>query len=210
VVQNTFGERFWITPAGSGAGDAWQRWSMFTVNTLAAGAAGDASLVIMPTVAKIQQGPSAEEVWLVRDEAANMIWGIEKTVPLASRDSKPGLEAAKQTPAFYQGLVAQAGGSGPPLPTSGASLRYQVMTTVPENWIPFVPVHVDGDNCAIQLQRSALPRIIGGDPSPPVKVRPRTMLLRQGLDGDPPQPYLLHEEEVPRSGTLATQAYQRG
>jgi hypothetical protein len=209
VVQNTFGERFWITPAGRGAGDAWQRWSMFTVNTLGAGAAADTSLVLMPTVAKIQQGPSTEEVWLVRDEAANMVWGIEQTVPLASGDSKPGLEAAKQTLAFYQGLVAQAGGSGPPPPASGASLRYQVMTTVPENWIPFVPVHVDGNNRAIQLQRSALPRIIEGDPSPPVKVQPRTMLLRQGLDSVPPQPYLVHEEEVPRAGTQATQAYQR-
>jgi hypothetical protein len=29
------------------------------------------------------------------------------------------------------------------------------MTTVPENWIPFVPVHVDGDNREVQLQRSA-------------------------------------------------------
>jgi hypothetical protein len=206
VVQNTFGERFWITAAGSGADDAWQRWSMFTVNSLAAGAAADTSLVLMPTVAKIQQGPATEEVWLVRDEAANMVWGIEKTVPLASGDSKPGLEAAKQTLAFYQGLVAAV---SPPPPAPGASLRYEVMTTVPESWIPFAPVHVDGDNREIQLQRSALPRIIDGDPDPPVKVQPRTVLLRQGLDEATPQPYFLHEEEVSRAGTAATQAYQR-
>jgi hypothetical protein len=59
-------------------------------------------------------------------------------------------------------------------------------------------VHVDGDNREIQLQRSALPRIIEGDTDPPVKVQPRTMLLRQGLDEVPPQPYFLHEGEVPR------------
>jgi hypothetical protein len=83
------------------------------------------------------------------------------------------------------------------------------MTTVPENWTPFVPVHVDGDNREIQLQRAALPRILEGDPNPPVKVQPRTMLLRQGLDQAPPQPYLVHEEEISRAGTRLTQAYQR-
>lgn len=146
------------------------------------------------------------DVWLVLDEAANMVWGIEKTVALANADSKTDLEAAKQTLAFYHGLVA----ADSPPPVSGAAvLRYQVMTTVPENWIPFAPVHVDGDNREIQLQRSALPRIIEGDADPPVKVQPRTMLLRQGLDEVPPQPYFLHEEEVSRAGTAATQTYQR-
>jgi hypothetical protein len=211
VVQNTFGERFWITAAGSGPDDAWQRWSMFTVNILgtggAAGASGaaDTSLVLMPTVSKIQQGPLIEDVWLVRDEVANMVWGIERTVPLASGGSQPGLETARQTLAFYQGLI-HAPAQPPP---ADASLRYQVMTTVPENWIPFIPVHVDGDNREIQLQRAALPRILDGDPNPPVKVQPRTTLLRQGLDAVPPQPYLVHEEEVSRAGTRVMQAFQR-
>jgi hypothetical protein len=83
------------------------------------------------------------------------------------------------------------------------------MTTVPENWIPFVPVHVDGDNREIQLQRAALPRILDGDPDPPAKVQPRTVLMRQGLDDSPPQPYFVHEEEVSRAGTRVLQAYQR-
>jgi hypothetical protein len=83
------------------------------------------------------------------------------------------------------------------------------MSMVPENWIPFVPVHVDGSNREIQLQRAAMPRILDGDTSPPVKVQPRTVLLREGLDRAPPQPYFAHEEEVPRAGTRLRQAYQR-
>jgi hypothetical protein len=213
VVQNVFGERFWLTAAGSGPDDAWQRWSMFTVNVAGGGdVAADTSLLLMPTVSKIQQGPLAEDVWLVRDEVANMVWAVEKTVPLASGDSKPGLETARQTLAFYQAQLARSGAPPPPPPpppAAGASVRYRLMTTVPENWIPFVPVHVDGDNREIQLQRAALPRILEGDPDPPVKVQPRTMLMRQGLDAVPPQPYLLHEEEVSRAGTRVTQAYQR-
>ncbi len=80
------------------------------------------------------------------------------------------------------------------------------MSTVPENWIPFIPVHVDGSNREIQLQRAALPRILDGDPDPPVKVQPRTVLLREGLDRAPAEPYFVHEEEVPRAGTALAQA----
>jgi len=96
----------------------------------------------------------------------------------------------------------------PPAATSTAA-RYEVMTTVPQNWIPFLPVHIDGNNRTIQLRRAAMPRILEGDPNPPRKVQPRTVLLRNGLDDTPPQPYFVHEEEIPRAGTRLAQAYQR-
>ena len=41
-----------------------------------------------------------------------------------------------------------------------AKVRYEVMNTLPENWIPFIPVHVPADNREIQLQRASLPRRI--------------------------------------------------
>ena len=83
------------------------------------------------------------------------------------------------------------------------------MTTVPEHWIPFVPVHVPGQNRETQLQRGAMPRILEGDPDPPDRVRPRTSLLREGLDARRRRPTSLHEEEVPRAGVHVAQAYQR-
>jgi hypothetical protein len=213
VVTNTFGERLWIQAAGSGPDDAWQRWSMFTVNirnSVHGGASADTSLVLMPTVSKIQEGPPIEDVWLIRDEVANMVWGVERTVPLATGEAKPGAEAAAQTLAFYRAeLAARLGGPPPPPPPAQADVRYEVMTTVPEHWIPFLPVHVEGDNREIQLQRAALPRILDGDPDPAVKVEPRTGLLRHGLDDMPAQPYFLHEEEVSRAGTRLLRSYQR-
>jgi hypothetical protein len=42
-----------------------------------------------------------------------------------------------------------------------------------------------------------------------VKVKPRTTLLRQGLEEVPPQPYFVFEEEVPRSGVQVVQRFQR-
>jgi hypothetical protein len=38
-----------------------------------------------------------EEVVLVRDEMANMVWGVEKVIPLPSGDPKPGAEASTET-----------------------------------------------------------------------------------------------------------------
>ena len=64
-----------------------------------------------------------------------------------------------------------------PLRLWSRPIRYEVMSSVPENWIPFIPVHVADSNREIQLQRAAVPRILDGDPNPPVKVQPRTVLL---------------------------------
>ncbi len=83
------------------------------------------------------------------------------------------------------------------------------MTQVPENWIPFIPVHIEGSNREIQLRRAAMPRIIKDDPNPPKKIRPRTDLLSFGLDQDVVEPYNLHEEEVPRAGSQVAQTFQR-
>jgi len=213
AVTNVFGERFWIQAAGQGADANWQRWSMFTINVQGKQSTqADTSLLLLPTVPKIHESPPTEEIMLVRDELANMVWGVEKTVPLASGESKRGLEAARETLAFFKNQLASrlAGGATPPAPiTPAAPIRYQIMSTVPENWIPFIPVHLNSNNREIQLQRAALPRILEGDPDPALKVRPRTVLLREGLDQTPPQPYFVHEEEVPRAGARLTQSFQR-
>jgi hypothetical protein len=75
-----------------------------------------------------------------------------------------------------------------------AAIRYVLGTTVPENWIPFIPVHLPGSDTEIQLQRARLP---GAKP-------PKGVLLNEA------QPvYFINEEEVPRSGILVQRSYQR-
>lgn len=206
VVTNVFGERLWIAAADAGPDASWQRWSMFTIKIVnKSGAAADTSLLLLPTVPKIHESPATEDIMLVRDEVADMVWGIEKTITAPSGEPKPGLEAARQTLAFFQNL--SSGSSTAPAPA--APIRYEVMTSVPENWIPFIPVHVDGSNREIQLQRAAMPRILQGGPNPSTKVQPRTVLLRQGLDQSPPQSYFIHQEEVSRAGARVLQTFQR-
>jgi hypothetical protein len=215
AVTNVFGERFWITAAGAGPDDDWQRWSMFTVSVkgTAPGQEADTSLLLLPTVPKVQEGRVLEEVMLVRDEVANMVWAVEKTISLPSGHVKPGAEAAAETFAYHRRLLdewLQANTSPSTAPEPAAPIVYKVMNTVPENWIPLIPVKVPNDIRQVQLQRAAMPRILEGDPNfPPDRVRPRTVLLRDGLETTPKTRYYLHEEEVPRAGATVSQAYQR-
>lgn len=213
AVTNVFGERTWILPSGAGADEDWQRWSMFQLTVQGdEDVAADTTLVILPTVPKADEGPPIDDVMLVRDEVSNMVWAVEQRVPLATGRGKAGQAAGRDVlrrmTAILDGEI-DGGLVVPDLPDPAAAIRYEVMHGVPEQWIPFIPVHVEGSDREIQLQRASMPRVIEGDPNPPVKVKPRTGLIRQGLDDEPPAPYFLHEEEVPRAGVRVVQAFQR-
>jgi hypothetical protein len=213
AVTNVFGERIWITASGSGQDDDWQRWAMYNLAVRGNDdTAADTTLVLLPTVSKIQEGEPFDDVRFVRDEVANMVWGVEKTVPLASGWGKAASEAATQLARRYQALLDGEIADGMVVadePDFAAAIHYRLMTNVPENWIPFLPVHIEGNNREIQLQRASMPRILRGDPNPPEKIKPRTVLLREGLNETAVRAYFLHEEEVPRSGVRVTQSFQR-
>ncbi len=136
-----------------------------------------------------------------------MAWAIERTIPSVAGPGRSGKDEARETLQYQQQLI----GPGPAPEPYSASIAYLAMTTVPENWIPFMPVHIPGSVREIQLQRSRMLRILQGAPHP-VKVPPCTTLIRQGLDLAPPNaplPYFLHEEEVPRAGATVTESFRR-
>lgn len=212
AVTNVFGERIWVEAAGRGDDDEWQRWAMFLVSIKGKGhEPADLSLLIPPAAQQVLEGRSLDDLMLVRDEMTNMVWGIERGIVLPSGESKNGREAAYETRAFYeQDVERRLGGPPPPPPVAPeAKIRYKVMSSVPENWTPMIPVHIPGDVREIQLQRAAMLRLLEGDGFPPDTVHPRTFLLRQGLDQPAPTKYLVHEEEVPRAGVRVTRSFQR-
>jgi hypothetical protein len=214
AVTNVFGERTWVEAAGRGADDDWQRWAMFLLNIKGESElqVADTSLLVLPAAAKVHEGRPLEEVMLLRDEIANMVWAVEKTIALPSGEPKSGNEAARELRQFFERDIERRVGAPPETPpplAEDAKIRYEVMNEVPENWIPFIPVHLKNDNRQIQLQRAAMPRLIDRDPDKPKKVRPRTQLIREGLDLPSPEAYFVHEEEVPRAGIVVTQRFQR-
>lgn len=207
AVTNVFGERLWIEPAGRAPEQAWQRWSLFTLAHTVPARVPDQGLLMLPTVPKVQESAPLEDVALVRDEMANMVWGVELAVPMPHGEGRTGAAAAADTAAFYTRLFGTATPSTPL--NNDARVRYELINTVPENWIPFIPVHVPGDSRKIQLQRASMLRAIDSDPAHAQKIKPRTSLVREGLDRTPPAKYYVHEEEVPRAGARVRQAYQR-
>lgn len=199
VVTNSFNERFWIAPAGSGPENAWQDWRMFTLSTRNAVAA-DMTMFLAPAVPKIQDGEPLEEVYFLRDEMANLVWGVETKVPLVTGAARPGGEVGRETAHYY------APGEPAPAQPYHAPIYYQPIRSVPENWIPFLPVHVPGSQREVQLQRGSMMRISDGSNA---KIAPATMTVREGLDKQPRQPLFIREEEIPRAGTRVTRAFQR-
>ena len=208
AVTNVFGERFWIGAAGARDSESWQGWGLFANNL--AGAPDDRSdrhITVLPTAAKIQDAESAETQMLIRDEMANQVWAIEQRVRTASGQVLRGAELAMDTRNYFQARVGAAGGTAPQ-PTE-AALKYHLMTRVPENWIPFVAVHKEGDNRQTKLQRAAMPRLLEGDHSQPQRIRPRTALIRAGLGEVPRRPMFVENEEVPRAGIMVTDGFRR-
>jgi hypothetical protein len=207
AVTNTFGERFWILPAAQGLDDDPRRFTLFTSSVLGeARLPADTSLLLLPTAPNVLDGPRLEEVVFLRDEMANMVWGVEKVVSLPDGTTKPGLEVGRETRGYFERLLAADPDAEIP---SAADIRYRVMTTVPENWIPFIPAHDPGSDRTVRLQRAAMPRVMEGDPDDPKRIPPQTMLLRDGLDVVDKHPYFLHEEEVPREGVQVIKSFQR-
>jgi hypothetical protein len=210
MVSNVFGELTWIEAAGRGPDEAWQRWNMYTMAIRGSeDVPADVAMVLLPVAAKVQESKPLEEIHLLRDEIANMVWGVETRVPLASGRAQAGAETGYEFRSKLQQLMFAAHPSTGPVVEFNANVRYQIVNTVPEHWVPFIPVHLDDEMREIQLQRASLPRILENDPNVPKKVEPRTSLMREGLDATPPRQYFVHEEEVSRAGAAVRLSFQR-
>ena len=202
TVKNNFGETIWIQ-ATEEEGNSLMEWSMFKMRSNIQ----DNTLLLAPTAIKVHEGDALEEIALIRDEVANMVWGIEQTIPLVAGMGDKGSEAGLRVKQFHENKVNQ--NKMPDFVPPTAPIYYQAMTETPENWIPFIPVHIENDNREVQLQRSSMLRIIEGDTLAPAKIKPVTSILREGLDASVPSAYYIHEEEVPRMGIHVTQSFQR-
>lgn len=183
VVTDVFGVETLIRPAGQSQGTTWHRWSMFQNVDRANGAQTASSFYLASSITHLLESDPIEQVNFLRDEAAKMVWAVEEIVPSAAAGGVRGNELA-------------IGAPPPPavVPAGSAAIRYVAGTTVPINWIPFLPVHLSGSTSEIQLQRARMPA------APP----PRGRLL-----SEVPPPFFINEEEVPRAGVVVERTWQR-
>jgi hypothetical protein len=203
VVTDVFGVRTLVRPAVNSIGDEQGHWGMYHLKDRR-GNGIDPRLFLPPALAKIQESAPLEKVILARDEMANLVWGIEQTIPSPAGGGIDGYEAATALERYFTEPNPPAE-DGAPIDT-GAAIQYKLGTRVSENWIPFIAVHIPGSNREIRLQRAAMPRLVGNMGG---AVEPRGAILRVGLDQEPKQWYFVNEEEVPRAGIMITRTYQR-
>lgn len=190
IVTNVFGERQLINAADEGEGDEWQRWSLFNLSNRDNLDSYNRQFFLPSTVTSIQESDTLERVHYARDEMANMVWAVEEVIPDATGHGINGHDAADKTALLP-----------PKIDNSPASIRYVLGTTVPENWIPFVPVQRPGSSQDITFQRATMPKM---------GVPPRDLIRAKGVMlNEPELPWFVNEEEVPFAGTTVTRSYQR-
>lgn len=183
VVRDTFGENVLVEPAEATAA-ATAPWRMFRLTDAALGAGSGpapALLLLAPVVAGALDGDPIEELLLLRDEMANLAWGVERVVEGA--DGRPRDRSVE--------YASRLSAAPPPELDSPAELVYVLQTMVPDHWIPLVPVLDPTHKEAVVLQRGTLLSHDG-------TARPITA---QGVLLEPHvSPWYFHEEEVPREG----------
>jgi hypothetical protein len=215
VVTDVFGVRTLIKAASGALGTDRERWSIYNLNPDTSVGMGpaptgidriDTRLFLPPATPKILEGRPIERVILARDEMANMVWGIEDIIPGLAGSGVDGYEAATKLESYLVAKAEPAETTG--IIDTGAVIQYRLGTSVPENWIPFIPVHKPGSNREIRLQRARMPRLVPVIAENP-DVEPRGAILRPGLEEEPPQPYFINEEEAAGTGAIVTRSYQR-
>lgn len=207
VVTDVFGQKTIVQSAANHElGDATQEWGMFNLSTVNPqnGAAGmnDNRLLIPATPAKPQESEPIEEIKFLRDEMANMVWGIEKIIPDGLGSGRDGKIAGQMKRKWLSKNLA-------PKDNLKSGLIYELISSdVPENWIPFMPVKVSEMAIdQIRLQRGKLKRKIEGQVLG--EVLPQTRLLSPVNLKNQYQSLYLKEEEIPKAGITVKSTYQR-
>lgn len=150
-------------------------WDLFHVS-------GDTSktdaLFLPPTLGKSLQGKSIEEVLFMRDEMANMVWAVERTV-----------ESALNLPLNRSEIYFQSRDKDKERsavgPEATLTRLYKLASQVPPHWVPMLPVPINGNYLGLKMSGQGNGRVV-------------TEL--QGTT--------LYGEEVPREGVRISRAYQ--
>jgi hypothetical protein len=216
AVVDCFGEETLIKPAGHTESElrmirsdnSWDAWGMFTLSEKYWDRVEQQHYTpyffLPPTVDNVLTGTPLEEVKMLRDETANLVWAVERMYRTFYGEPVSGYDHS-----FLLQRKATEGLSGGDETDeeSEKPLKYTLMTSVPRNWIPFIPVHTTQITTApldpllrhIELQRACMI-----NPVDKSLIRPNSRLLNEVVS-----PYYIDESEVPRSGIVLSESCQR-
>jgi hypothetical protein len=191
VVTDTFGVRSLVRPIGDPAlptpyFSLWQQSSRRYAGDALGGPIPN-RFFLPPTIARSTDGAVLEEVLLLRDEMANLAWGIERNV-----------EGAAEAPvSLVTAAPSNAVISPPAVPGASGLPRYLLSSAVAENWIPLLPVQVRLQANGPLLSRLKRGAVLQPDGSNRVHHSQTETLASLGSG-------FLYDEEVPREGARIT------
>jgi hypothetical protein len=191
VITDTFGVRTLIQPSGApGAPDS--KWRMFQLShSRGSGIDKPASnlFFLPPSLLKNLESRPIEEVLFLRDEMANLAWGVERLI------ESPTERPLNRFEAYLEQERRREQESPPQSAIGPRTLRYRLTTDVPYYWVPLMPVRTES---GLRLKRGA---VLNTDGEPkPVSALGRILESGHALS--------LFEEEVPREGVRVTRSYQ--
>jgi hypothetical protein len=189
VVTDTFGVRTLIRPTEQ-ARQGEERWTMFKVSS--ADGVGD-FLLLPPSLGSVIDGPDLEDVLFVRDEMAAMGWGIERKVPGPLDTPLDGYE-----PYFQRLAELQAAAPPAPQPDPAAPpIEYLLGNSVPDNWIPLVPVGTSASDFVFRrgLMEITASGLIGAH--------------ALGRILEPWHPFYVEDQAIPREGVRVVRYFRR-
>ena len=140
-----------------------------------------------PSLVQNLEGSPIEEVLFLRDEMANMAWGVERVIESASERQLNRFEQQRTT-------------AQPPPQTSPTTKSiYKLASEVPGYWVPLVPVKT---TTGLRLQRGKVLKLDGKQEFMEAQGRILNSAVKdqEGLS--------IFEEEIPREGIRVTRSYQ--
>jgi hypothetical protein len=186
VLTDSFGERTSLRPTAE-LPEPFSSWRMFQQSPLRGSVQPNPSasqFFLPPSLVKSLESKPIEEVLFLRDEMANMAWGVERVI-----------ESASEQPLnrFEQQRVAAL----PPPPEAKPTPIYKLATEVPDYWVPLVPVK---RSAGLRLKRAKVLRLSGGE----------EFVAARGevLNSDNSNGAEILEEEIRREGIRVTRGYQ--
>ena len=147
-------------------------------------------LYLPPVTTFRQESRPLEEILFLRDEYANMVWGLEKTV--CNELGKP-----------VNGYDLHLEINGPflnPEERKSTMPQFRLATQVPTNWIPYLPFHIEDNNSNIELRRAVMMR--NESDAEPKNINPLSTLAKNDL-------LTVREEAVPSAGVRVQLTRQR-
>ena len=189
VIEDTFGVRTLIKPS-SELGKPNSTWRMFQQSHMrGSGLEEPASnlFFLTPSLLKSLESRPIEEVLFLRDEMANMAWGVERIIESATEQPLNRFE--------QQGELTPS----PPERSDQNKLIYKLVTEVPDNWVPLLPIK---SSEGLRLRRGKVLKVDG----PPGFVEAQGRILNP--DGTSDRHLRIFEEEIPREGVRVRRSYQ--